>query len=305
MNYSATRKGLSTSQTMRYSERLSHVIFVLFKRLHLEMGLDALLVVATAIAVLVLTVPTACAANRSEEQKLNQSEFDRYAEQVKTLSQNAGSENRAVIATTRIPAGMIIDESWLQLIPLIEYRHTSHIVPEPNLLKRSADEIGSISEVAGRVALQDIAEQRTVKRSQVGSNPAEQFKLEQNTPVRLHYYFRRGAILPGAPTTIHECTLDTSALSPAEGADLRKRITDSKLLLEPDTRYASLEGGYESYVLETTVRSVTKKTSWTGKGAPKSIWPLVDYMDAHSKEESLPASKEFLELRHRQPPTSD
>jgi hypothetical protein len=285
---------------MRNSEGFNHVIVIRFRQFHLEIGLDIALVVAAAMAVLVMNTPRASAANRGEEQKVKQSEFDRYAEKVKSLSQTARPENRAVIATMRIPAGTTIDEKWLQLIPLIEYRQTSSSVPDPNLLKRPADEFGSVSEVAGRIALADIEEQGKVRRSQVGRIPREQFVIDQNTHVRLHYYFRSGAILPGAPATIHECTLDTSDLSQAEGAELRKRIAESKLLQEPDTRFEELDGGSENYTLETTIRSVTKKLCWTGKGAPYTIWPLVAYLEARSKKESIPASKEFLE-RHRAP----
>jgi hypothetical protein len=232
---------------------------------------------------------TAHAADQSEKgRNVDQSAFDKYAHEVESLSKTAGPENRAVIATMRIPSGMTIEQSWLRLIPLIDYSQTHNGLPQPRLLKRSAEEFGSIGDVAGRVALRDIDEQHKITRDQVGADPSDQFKIEDNTHIKLHYHFRRGAILPNAAAEIHDYVADTRTMSQSDAADLRKRLVSSNILLEPNEHFEMLAGGYENYLVEATIGSVTKQVSRSGKHAPDRIWSLIEYLEAHSTKQNIP-----------------
>lgn len=232
-------------------------------------------------------------ANQQQEQNPNHGKFEEYARAVQTLSRTADSDHRAVISLMRIPAGTTIEARWLQLVPLIEYQKTDGL-PKPYLVRRSKEQFGSIAEVAGKVALKEIQEQAKVLRSQVGAKPSDQFQVTPETSLAIHYYFRRGVVLPGAPTEIHECTLSTSKMTPADAAELRKRIIRSGILEGNSEEYQLMAGGYENYSIEITIDSVTKKISWSGNRAPASVQQLVKYLESHSKKKSIPASEEFL-----------
>ncbi|HJU38855.1 MAG TPA: protealysin inhibitor emfourin [Tahibacter sp.] len=137
----------------------------------------------------------------------------------------------------------------------------------------------AMRDVAGRVALADIGEGEPVRRERVGDVPARQFRIGDDTPLRVAYVHATGPVLPNARRSA-SCTLDTATLPAHDAAALRELVRASGVLVADASAFDILVGGSDDRHLRITVGATTKSLNWSRGHAPASVEPLVRRLDA-------------------------
>ncbi len=100
-------------------------------------------------------------------------------------------------------------------------------------------------------------------------------------PIKIKYTFYSGVRPKGVER--HECELDSNVLSVSDAADLAKLVEQSKILDKSTHKDFEQSEGGPGYIIDCHRGSSSAKVEWSYRHAPPRIWPLVKYLERHSR----------------------